>query len=692
MPLHDLLAADRPTDIETVRGLLGHVHRDRLGYFSSPIDWRDEVLYFLLPDRFSDDRRRPVLTRDDVVQLRQQASRPDFNWQAWAESGKRWQGGTLAGIRARLEYLDRLGVTVIWIGPVFQQRARLDSYHGYGVQDFLDVDPRFGTRQDLLALVQDAHARGLRVILDIIVNHTGDNWAYVPPGGQLQDGRNEPPFRRWPDFYGNPDNPDTSGWRAAWRAEQQAPAAFDPAHLAGRHDAVNPRELRRERVYTRAGRGDLGAGSIDDAHAEHKRTDFFALKDVALDSPDALNILIECYKYWIAVSDCDGYRIDTVKHMALEETRNFCGALREFADRLGKRNFLLVGEIAGGDDLQDFVLDNLAVLRRNLSAALDIGSARLHLQSAAKGLQAATAYFRQFDESSRGFESHRSLGDRHVSILDDHDHVFGSKVRFSAEIPDGSTVKDRQVVVATAFQLFTLGIPCIYYGSEQAFAGPAHTQLPFVLSEGWNDGGNHGDRFLREAMFGPEHPRGHHDGTLPSQLGSPDDTLPGFGPFGTAGRECFDESSPSYVRTAALCDVRARHPVLRIGRQYQRPLRLPGTDFVLPGAGELAAWSRLLDTEEALVVVNPNGDAARGGDVVVSAELSGPGDEFVVVVNTAEVAEGAGYQGTHPAGSRVAVRGRATPVEPAFLEIRDVPPAEVVVLRKVTPARAPLPG
>lgn len=682
MPIRDLLDPDRPDTLDEARALLRRAHRDAGPYFPSPIDWADEVLYFLLPDRFSDGREstRLLLTRPAVAALRAVPSRPDLSWSAWADSGKRWQGGTINGIRTQLGYLGGLGITAIWVGPVFKQRVRLDSYHGYGIQDFLDVDPRFGTRDDLLTLVQDAHGAGIRVILDVIVNHSGDNWGYVPPGAPADAPQNEPPYRTWPDFYGNPHS-SGAAWTMSWRNEQQAGAGADPAELLGPHEAVWPLDLRAPAMYTRAGMGNLGAGDIADPRAEHKRTDFFSLKDFALDHPPALSRLIDCFKYWIALSDCDGFRIDTVKHMSLDETRDFCGAIREFADRLGKRNFLLVGEVAGGDAFQDFVLDNLAVLRRNMSAALDIGSARTTLHGVAKGLQRASDYFDQFRERSQGFESHRHFGDRHVSILDDHDHVIGSKVRFSAEIPDDSPVKDHQVAAATAFQLFTLGIPCIYYGSEQAFAGPAHSQLPFVLGEGWNDGGNHGDRYLREAMFGPEHPRGHHDLDLGTQVTDVDTALPGFGPFGTAGSHCFDASSPAYVRIAALAATRAAHAVLRIGRQYQRQMRLPGTGFVLPQAGELVAWSRLLDTEEALLAVNPNGLAARGGDVVVSAELFASGDEFVVVANTAEAAAGsAAYQGSHPVGSRLSVRGRTHPGEPAYIEIRDVQPAETVVL------------
>jgi hypothetical protein len=123
--------------------------------------------------------------------------------------------------------------------------------------------------------------------------------------------------------------------------------------------------------------------------------------------------------------------------------------------------------------------------------------------------------------------------------------------------------------------------------------------------------------------------------------------------------------------------------VLRIGRQYPRQIRLPGTGFAFPGAGEAVAWSRLLDNQEAVCVVNPNGVAARGGDVVVAAELWPVGTTFTVVVNTAQAAAGAGaFNGSHPVGSTVPVKGLGHADEPAFIEIRDVQPAEVLVLIK----------
>ncbi len=688
----DLISTPAPDSIiPATRAILDRARHEHIPYFPSPEHWQDEVLYFLLPDRFNDGKadQRALLSRSEIRDLRTRNSRPGWNWQQWAESGKRWQGGTIRGITQKLDYLEHLGATALWVAPVLKQRTRLDTYHGYGVQDFLEVDPRFGTRLDLLELVEAAHARGMRVLLDVIVNHSGDCWGYLHRGEAPENCINKPediPYVPWPDYYGNPDGHDTHEWTIAWRGETQEGMTTDPRAIVTHNQAVWPREFQDPSRYTRAGNGSLDQGDKSWPHAEFRRTDFGNLKDFALDVGPTLNFLTDCYKYWIALTDLDGFRIDTVKHMELESARNFAGAIREFAETLGKRNFLLISEVAGGDEYQDLYLDHQAILRRNMTAALDIGGARTALTAVGKGLDPGSRYLEGFKPFDEGFGSHRNDGERHVSILDDHDHVFGEKIRFSNGIPDDYPVKDYQVVVPTAIQLFTLGIPCIYYGTEQAFAGPAQSQLHYVLAEGWNDGNNAGDRYLREAMFGPEHPRAHHDNPLPDQLQQLDTSLPGFGAFGTNGKHCFDMSSPTYVRIAALCRARKENLVLRVGRQYQREIRLPHTDFVLPAAGEIIAWSRLLDTVEGLCVVNPHALENRGGDIVVDADISPPGTVFEVVANTAHTAAGNTYSGTHAIGTTVTVGPK--PDEPnqnkpkAFVEIRDVPACEVVVLVK----------
>jgi glycosidase len=117
----------------------------------SPTDWRDPILYFLLLDRFSDgaEAGRPLFSGNPATHAPASTS-------AWMAGGTVFQGGTIAGIQSKLPYLKGLGATALWIGPVFKQRKDLQTYHGYGIQDFLDVDPRFGTRQDLRNLMTRA--------------------------------------------------------------------------------------------------------------------------------------------------------------------------------------------------------------------------------------------------------------------------------------------------------------------------------------------------------------------------------------------------------------------------------------------------------------------------------------------------------------------------------------------------------
>jgi glycosidase len=620
---------------------------ERQSYYPSPVDWRDEVLYFLLVDRFSDGREdsRPLLDRTNLDAARHGLPNGEpWRWDNWAKSGQqRWQGGTIRGVTSKLGYLKHLGVAAIWLSPVFKQRGHLDTYHGYGIQDFLQVDPRFGSRRDLVDLVTAAHAKGLRIILDVVFNHSGANWLYRPdtPGGIYEavynpDGRY--PFGSWRDGRGRPV-PD----------------------IAAKEDGVWPTELQHRDCYTRAGTGDMSKGGIDDPNAEHKRSDFCDLRDFDLDQPRVLSDLSRCYKYWIALTDCDGFRVDTLKHVTKEQARNFCGAVKEFAANLGKQNFFLVGEISGGDYAQDYYLD---ALNRNLTAALDIGEMCPILNGVAKGLRSPKDYFSGFNPDGPGMGSHRNMGGRHVSVLDDHDHIYGDKIRFSSEASC-----EHQVAAGVALQLFTLGIPCIYYGTEQAFAGPEPSERK------WLPGWKCSDQFLREAMFGPEHPRA--SGT--DGLHEPDMSLPGFGPFGTAGHHCFDKNHPVYKRIAAAAALRSKYPALRCGRQYLRRISFLNKPFDLYGPGEIVAWSLILDDEELLCVLNSNGTELRGADVIVDTDLnSGDTGTMTVVLNSAQVAETQEYSGAHPAGSWVGINRTAD--GRVFVRIRNVPPAEVIIL------------
>lgn len=262
--------------------------------------------------------------------------------------------------------------------------------------------------------------------------------------------------------------------------------------------------------------------------------------------------------------------------------------------------------------------------------------------------------------------SHRAVGEKHVSILDDHDHVFGSKLRFSA-----TSASEHQVVAGVGMQLFTLGIPCIYYGTEQSLGGPEPAERVWL----GNFGGD--DRYLRETLFGAAHPlRQGRDGlALTADRFDPD--LPGFGPFGTAGQHCFDAASPAYTRIRHLAATRAAFPVLRCGRQYLRPVSFFGRPFDIYPGGEIIAWSRILDDEEVLVVLNPHGGETRGANVLVDARLNPAGNRMTVIAST-EQAGSAEYQGDNGMGSE-----REIKVDPSgihYVEIRDLGPSEFVLL------------
>jgi glycosidase len=136
------------------------------------------------------------------------------------------------GLKSKLGYLKRLGVTVLWVSPVFRQVPFEPSYHGYGIQNFLDVDPHFGTRADLRDFVQAAHDHGIYIILDIIAHHTGNVFAYHPDrylvhdantGQSYYDPRwdgNHYAVRGFNDRNGEPtiawDPADRSGLEASW--------------------------------------------------------------------------------------------------------------------------------------------------------------------------------------------------------------------------------------------------------------------------------------------------------------------------------------------------------------------------------------------------------------------------------------------------------------------------------------------
>ncbi|MDD2759736.1 MAG: alpha-amylase family glycosyl hydrolase [Methylomonas sp.] len=573
-------------------------------YCKSPSAWEDQVLYFLMLDRFSDGNEKGYMDNDGKIINSgttplfntadiQNATQSQADAAKWREAGGKYVGGTLTGLKSKLGYLKRLGVSAIWISPVFKQVAFQETYHGYGIQDFLQVNPRFGSNQELKELVKAAHDLGILVILDIILNHAGNVFSY--------DSNRQPNYQ---DGNGNFD--------PRWDGERYPVSGFNeksghpgipfqrtdpgnPVVWPDTNDAVWPVEFQDPNFFTQKGHI-----SNYDYDPEYREGDFCDLKDLHHGHGDAnhyqaspaLLALIEVYRYWIAFADIDGFRIDTVKHMDDGATRIFGSAIHEFAQSIGKDNFLLVGEITGGRRRAFETLETTG-----LSAALGIDDIPAKLEFMVKGSSNPEDYFNLFRNSLLvGKDSHTWFRNKIVTMFNDHDQVGRAKARFCA---DAETAK--LVLNALALNIFTLGIPCLYYGTEQGFDGHSF---------------DNEDRFIREAMFGGE-----------------------FGSFGSKGRHFFDESHPVYAEFAKLAAIRTAYPALRRGRQYLRPISGDGQHFGLPVmlGGQilsLVPWSRILSDNEIVVAINTDADAPRSAWVTIDAGLHKAGDTLTCIYSS----------------------------------------------------------
>ncbi|MGI0493002.1 alpha-amylase family glycosyl hydrolase [Alkalinema pantanalense CENA528] len=561
-------------------------------YFQSPIAWEDQVFYFLMLDRFSDGNENgyknnagnlvqsgttplgTVADRNHAIQTEAEASQ-------WREAGTHYVGGTLKGLASKIGYLKRLGVTALWISPIFKQVRFQDTYHGYGIQNFLAIEPRFGRREDLQEVVQLAHAHGIYVILDIILNHSGNVFSYVGDRDRPWTG-NTYPVEGFNDKQGHPTMPF---------------AKTDPQHLPDIDGAVWPAEFQDPDAFTRKGyiknwdydpefrEGDFG--DLKDVHHGYGSADDYQVSN-------ALQNLCKAYQYWIADADIDGFRIDTVKHMDIGATRYFVSVIREFAQSIGKENFFLLGEITGGRQRAYETLE-----LTGLSAALGIDDIPDKLEYLVKGYRNPSEYFDLFRNSelvNKG--SHIWFRNKVVTSFDDHDQVRkGShKARFCADAN-----AEKVMLNVLALNAMTLGIPCIYYGSEQCFDG---------------EGGS--DRYIRESMFGGE-----------------------FGAFRSRGVHFFNEEKPVYQELAKVLNIRRKNIVLRRGRQYLRPISdaNDGVRFSFPQMvgnqiRSIVPWSRLFNGKEMVLAINTDYDQPKTAWVTIDNELHQTGDGLKCLYST----------------------------------------------------------
>jgi glycosidase len=240
---------------------------------------RDDVIYLIMPDRFADG---------DPSNDRPAGSTGVYD----RSQPKAYHGGDLRGIRQHLDYLHDLGVTTLWLTPVWKNTD--SDYHGYHVVDFYALDDHMGSMQEYQALVADAHRLGMKVLIDYVVNHTGphDPWA------------NDPPTPTW--FHGTPAH--------------HLEASYNFSGL------VDPHASLREYLSTLDG--------------------WFAnkLPDLNQDDPALALYLAQNAMWWTETAQLDGFRQDTFPFSSRQFWSGWHERLRQVYPRIND-----IGEVWDGD-------------------------------------------------------------------------------------------------------------------------------------------------------------------------------------------------------------------------------------------------------------------------------------------------------------------------------------------------------
>lgn len=252
----------------------------------------DDVVYLIMPDRFASGD----LTNDEPAASRGllDRSKPRF-----------YHGGDLRGIRERLPYLKDLGVTALWLNPWYDNNNRLNEkerydgaaitdYHGYGAVDFYGVEEHFGDLAGLRALVDAAHALGIKVVQDQVANHTGPYHPWVQ----------DPPTPTW--FHGTEKRHLNNTWQTWTLADPYAAPATQVETLDGWFVDILP--------------------------------------DLNQDDPEAALYLIQNSLWWVGVTGLDAIRQDTLPYVHRRFWRDWMAALKREYPKL-----TVVGEMLDGD-------------------------------------------------------------------------------------------------------------------------------------------------------------------------------------------------------------------------------------------------------------------------------------------------------------------------------------------------------
>lgn len=373
-------------------------------YKPSPADWREKNIYFLMVDRFNFPGAPTTKT---------------FSGNVDESYGQEIHGGNIRGITEKLDYIKNLGFKAIWITPVLKNQG---DYHGYGIWDFKKVDPIFGNMEDFQELVRQAHQRDMRVILDIVTNHSADLIG-------TKEG-----YYDW----------NSNGYSLRYHNENRK---HRPAYLA-----------KLDYFYN------YGSITNWDDPVQILKGEFMGLDAFRTKNERVQQYLSYIYAWWILKTNIDGFRIDTVKHVHFEFWEYFLPYIRNITQQIGKDDFLMFGEVW---DSSDEVLAKYTGNNNNPDVELFDSLTHFPMYNTIQDVfkkQEATDKISERVENLTHYASNSK--NRLVTFIDNHDVS-----RFLNNYPNPATEYYPHLKLSYFFISTFPGIPCLYYGTEQGFDG-----------------------------------------------------------------------------------------------------------------------------------------------------------------------------------------------------------------------------
>ena len=373
--------------------------------------WQAQSLYQIITDRFYDGD-----TNNDNA---------EGTYAPSGNGGSSVHGGDFEGIEQKLDYIKALGATAIWISPIVLNTE--GQFHGYSAWNFYEVAPHWGSISNLQHMVQAAHARGLLVVDDIVVNHAGD---LINSSGTTFD---------YPAGY-------TLSYA---NANKTYPTPFNLT-------AANPSLTNLFHNY----------GDIQNYNDTNQVVLGWlsGLNDFRTETPYVRTNMAAIYEYWIQQIGFDGFRVDTALEVDMGCWQTFCPAIHAFAATNGNTNFFMFGEADNGSET--IVAPYTGTAAGGAFAFDSVVDYPLYdnaIQSVFATASGATSLIQNH------YNSVDSIYDpaarmQLVTFLDNHDNP---RFLSTSESNDNTN----RLEVALAFLYTSRGIPCLYYGTEQGFDG-----------------------------------------------------------------------------------------------------------------------------------------------------------------------------------------------------------------------------